>query len=213
MKKIFIIIIFASLLFSCTKEDFKYSCDPEVDKYVSENIDVLKSVSLNELSTYNNQLQKAVYRTFSMEKRYQVWLDKLNVLVDDDSFSLEEKQHITNLIDQLSLELFDTPDTTVYITFISFYDKWKLEANLKYGWDKSMIIFVTSSLSLYYSDFVTNFIITSTAELEASASDDCYCSRTAEDCPVICGGGGCSLVSGCGIFWLQDCDGVCISQE
>lgn len=213
MKQISIILIFILLLFSCSKDENVYSCDKEVNDYVADNINTLKSVSLGELSTYSNELQKAIYRSFSEQKRYEVWVERLDILANDDSFNSEEQMHIHNLQNQLNTELFSFNNTTAFNLFITFFDKWKHDAELNLGWDKSMILFITSSFSLYYSDFINDVMVTSYALVSGG---ECNCNMSADGCPgstIICKSSGCSTIFGCGVLWLQNCDGFCASQD
>lgn len=206
-----LLLLISVWLFSCSEDELKYSCDREVDNYVNENLAALKSVNTEELSTYSDELQKAAYRSFSPQKKYEVWVEKLKILSEDNNFTAEEQEHILNLQIQLTPELFNPQNTSTFADFISFYNKWETEAFNKLSWDKTILVFITYSLNIYYDDFLATSPLVAPTGLNSA---DCYCSQSSDGCPngSYCGGAVCTgdTPVGCGVLWLEDCDGVCV---
>lgn len=210
-----LILIISTWLFSCSEDITRYSCDPEVDKYVIENFTVLKSVNVSELSTYSDELQRAAYRSFSPMKKYEIWVEKLKILSTDETFTIEEQQHIFELQTHLTSELFDSENISAYAAFISFYNSWEKKAYTELNWDKTLLTFVTSSLNIYYDDFLTTSPLVVPAALNGN---DCYCNQSSDGCPTgsHCASTVCTVDTspdGCGILWLEECNGACFSND
>lgn len=208
-----IILLTAFAVFSCADDELKYSCDPELDKFVIENQSELKSAGITELSTYDDDLQRAAYRSFTPEKKHEVWSEKFTVLASDEQYSEAEQVHITSLQQQLSIELFNPENNEAFIGFMEFYTTWENTAQNVLNWDNSMLAFVTSSLSLYYSDFM--FGTTTMSPTVPIGGEECDCKRSSDACPsgfyckeVVCNN---DSSDGCGILWLEECDGACSS--
>lgn len=64
-----LLTFFQLLLVTCSKEsENKYSCDDEINNFVTDNKDELAELSYNEILTYNLESQKAIFRLMSPDK-------------------------------------------------------------------------------------------------------------------------------------------------
>ena len=63
MKKFCFIFLLATLLFSCQKSELEFSCDPVINAFVSENLEELSQITVNELTSYEPELQRAVFNS------------------------------------------------------------------------------------------------------------------------------------------------------
>ncbi len=207
------------LIVGC-KDNFEtfYSCDPIVDTYVKENIIELSSLDLQDLNSYPNNIQRAIYRSYTPEKKCALWIERLNTILDNENWTMSETTHIILLIDYLCPEVFSSDITKLIDKGIDVYfpENW-----LKFGydnikWDKSKIAYITSSLETSYSDFfnATNEI-NKLSEIALANSETCNCNQSVDNCyPGECLGTECDKTnSGCGWLWLDTCDGTCLLKE
>lgn len=95
MNKILISIFMCIGLFSCDADD--YSCDPETNKWVSDNIDDIRLMARKEWVQINDiSKQRGAYGAFSIEQKIALWKGKLEETLVL-KWSLEEYVHIEKL--------------------------------------------------------------------------------------------------------------------
>lgn len=68
-------------LVSCSKDEkLIYSCNPKINKWVIENLDVIKNASRGQLSELPLPFQKASYMALSPERKFELWNEKLELI-------------------------------------------------------------------------------------------------------------------------------------
>lgn len=106
MKKLCLIFLLAALLFSCQKFELEFSCDPIINAFVSENREMLSRITINELTSYEIKLQKAVFNSWDYRKKRSTWIDKLRFILSNENLTKAETNHIQNLINHIEDEYF-----------------------------------------------------------------------------------------------------------
>ena len=73
VKSLVILLISVIIISSCSKnDDHKYSCDAEVNSFVTENKLILADITFDEIIEYNLKSQKAIFRLLTPEKRHEI---------------------------------------------------------------------------------------------------------------------------------------------
>jgi len=80
MKQLFGVVLFSIVLFSCQQTDLEYSCDPVINKFVIENKAEFSQISVAQLTTIEPALQKAVFRSWTPEKKRNAWIEKSGII-------------------------------------------------------------------------------------------------------------------------------------
>ena len=95
MRNIFILIFICVGLSSCSTDD--YSCDPEINKWVSDNIDEIHSMIREEWVEINNiSKQRGAYGAFTIKQKIALWRGKIEETLDLN-WTIEEYAHIKKL--------------------------------------------------------------------------------------------------------------------
>src|SRR5450755_1808512 len=85
----------ALIIFSSFKNEIKYSCDPEIDRWVKENKEKFKDISLANLNSYTTSQRLAIYRTLTSQKHEKLWVEKFdNIINAKDGWNEAEIVHI-----------------------------------------------------------------------------------------------------------------------
>ena len=68
----FLLFTLLIILVACQKEEegLIYSCDPGIDKIVKSAVNEYNQISLSEFLLFDIDFQRAIYRSFSPDKRY-----------------------------------------------------------------------------------------------------------------------------------------------
>jgi hypothetical protein len=214
MKKILVITSLVLSLFSCQQSELEFSCDPVINKFVIENQEELSTVTVQELGSYDFQLQKAIFNSWDYQKKRSAWIDKLQYIKIHMPFTDLEKSHIQALIDHINEDYFLEEDFDKNSEIRSqFAFQWISYATSKFGWSNQFIAFIVYRLYTDQSQFdselsaLGQIITTNSADSE---SGSCDCNVSADFCGGIdCHSGGCSITSGCGWLWSMTCDGNC----
>ncbi len=195
-----------------------FSFDPVKDSYVKNNIQELSTLEIQDISALSKELQRAVYRSYTPEKRYELWTERLNLILYTEEWTNEETIHIISLIDYLCPEVFSGDDTKLIEKGIdlNFSDHW-----MKFGydnllWDVNKMAFVISSLDISYSEFLhTVKGIKDLKKTAKAGSETCNCNQSTSFCyPGMCNDTGCNKTNGgCGWLWLQECNGECLLEQ
>jgi|GEM_PF-2348683 len=212
MKKLFIFITLTTLFFvSCQKEE-SYSCDPEIDEWAKNNVEKFKDFDRTKISTYDIEHQKAILRTFSPEKKKQIWQKKVNY-INSLSWTDEERKYIdffTNSFNNMDYENTKLKEKDKYNDEI--YSVLE-EAFQKFKWDNTQVFelfFIVGDKGSY------KFYLTSQKNKTLNKGQTCDC-RWNLGCPGWdCIGGSymCDETqSGCGVFGGASCRGICNIQD
>lgn len=215
MKKLLgtvITLIIIVVVVSCSKNELTYSCSSEIDSYIKNNIEIFENCNAQALSEFTLGIQKAAYLTYSEDSKYDLWIEHFDAITSDSMFSSSEKQHIQNLAIELSPALFEG-DMELFTQFINFYKCWEQMAIDQYNWNTQKLAFVVSSMELNYNSYAES--IESSFNSIVALSEGCGCNQTHDFCDGggLCTGSCTSVSGGCGVLWLEDCNGTCIYQE
>lgn len=200
-------------LSSCEKEQY-YSCDPEIDNWVKNNLSTIDKINRTKLIQKDLAYQKAIFRASSKEKKAQFWYDKLGEVMQL-SWSTEELEHIELLRMSISADWFDVKikkDESSYMKINSFIDNWINEGQIKFGWSKELFNGMICRLEKL-KDMKGNLDMKDELKTEnPDTGSPCGCSRESDWCgeDETCTKSSCKeTVSGCGTFWWHECNGKC----
>lgn len=202
-------------LTSCeNNDDIVYSCDSALDSYIKDNIVELSMSQLSDINTLSDIMQRAVYRTFSPEKKCEIWKEKLHNILDEEEWTIDEEVHIISLLDYLSPDVFTGDEKRLSDQYIDpfFRDNWMDYGYNTLNWDVRKMVFLVSSLECTYDLFLKNNTgISDLSNNAVAITESCSCNQSTSFCyPGICKDTGCAETQGgCGWLWLDDCDGDC----
>lgn len=220
MKKIFFYVAALLLLISCDDEPM-YSCNEQTDRWVKENMEVVRNIDRDSFLTYSDSKKRAMYRAFTPEQRISMWKEKLNE-VKMLSWNEKELSHITKLEEFIDMhkECFGDvmSDENEDVLDVFFY-QWQTYAIDSLGWDRQIGFAIAGSLNrMKENKKLEGYDQNSQKSTRARGEDkpDCECRDAwGQD---FCGpaAGNCEqtprcryLPSGCGWFQQASCDGLC----
>jgi hypothetical protein len=214
MKKILIIAFLALLAFSCQQSELEFSCDPVINKFVIENQEELSTIAVQELGSYDLQLEKAIFNSWDYQKKRSAWVDKLQYVMIHIPFSELEKAHIQALIVHINEDYFLKENFNKNLEIRSqFASQWISYAINNLGWSNQFIAFMVYRLYTDQSQFDSELsMLKQIGKIinTESESGSCDCNVSSDFCGSIdCHSGGCSITSGCGWVWSMTCDGSC----
>jgi hypothetical protein len=218
MKNIFVLIIIIASLTSCTKEEF-FSCDPEIDAWVKENIVDIQQMTRGDWLQLDEGVNRAVYAAFTPEQKQEFWLQKLQEVLSLD-WNESEKNHI-NVLHQA---LLDNPQwfsanfhkEEDFEAFEIFAYKWVEYSKDDLGWGEELIgatVFTGNKLLDVAGSIQINTV--TTVRLKNGVEVSCNCNTSHGNLYNECKSNfkHCSTQSpckerswGCGI---EKCDGLC----
>lgn len=225
MKKLLVIALLSSCMYSCSSEDMIYSCDPDIDKWTKENLSEISAMNRNDLLLYRNEvtLQRSIYAALNPAQKKQVWEEKI-LEVLNLSWAEKERQHIVSLLNIIHKypEFFDanTHSNQDGVDLISY--KWIKYAEEELNW-KDDIIYAIAMTVNPINVINGNVVIDENVELypvrlktrSESIKLDCACHTTSGitvgACPsgYTCVTGNCTKVRNCGLLHASQCVGLC----
>ena len=112
------------------------SQDDKLTTWIKSNSRVFATYNREEIGTYPRGIQKAILRSFSPEKRRNIWQSKVDHLMSISDFSTEEKNHL-----RWFAETFKT------LAYDKAFDKdlsqelhnKVIEGMEKFGWSKTQV--------------------------------------------------------------------------
>jgi hypothetical protein len=218
MKTILASLILILLFSTCVKEEIKYSCDPVLNGIITNHKKEYSKYSLKDLTLTYPTVQRAIFRTYDPEKKREVWLEKIQYLLNNENYSEAEIAHISKLITHLQAGYFNQENLLSGKTQRSqFASEWISYAIGSLGWDERYIAFVV--YRLYTTQAQMDAEITAlkllqqkvTADGEGGEDGTCNCNAGADFCEENygCLSTNCSVTSGCGWLWAEECNGQC----
>lgn len=215
MKRVLFAVFASAFLFSCQVDELDFSCDPFINSFVVENMTELSKISTQELLSYEVPLQKAVFRSWSPERKRQAWLGKFQYVLDNQSFSEDERKHIFELVNHIVEGYFeDQLKPEVELMRNNFSKDWLDVAANDLRWDDQFIAFCVYRLYVDRSQFEIEFSSLKPTSLSMSANSEsgtCNCNTSNDFClRGDCTSNGCAASSsGCGWLWSEKCNGLC----
>lgn len=140
MKKL-IYFFLLLLAVSCSQDaDHVYSCNPQINKSVAENLLEIRKISRKDWSALNEIYKKAVFRAMTTKQKVQLWKDKFEEL-KKLKWNKQEWQHIQKALlflnqhsDWYSQELSDSQLDELDI----FAYKWCQYGTEELGWTDNL---------------------------------------------------------------------------
>lgn len=217
------------LLVSCSQEDSVYSCNPEIDLWVKENKEAIEEMPTDEFLSLERSYQKASYLVLSPEQRKNLWVEKLTETLKLD-WNKEEKGHLEKLLiglkahSSIFLEDCTEEDKGEFKVFVY---QWAKEGEETFGWSSELIrnLLLSPNPLLNKKGEIKEGkrgnmkMIKTRSENQDKRNCDCYSPSNGEgmlknDCSSdswCVGSSDCNPKwAGCGIFYLDPCDGYCM---
>lgn len=223
IKYLYILILIGAS--SCTEP--QYSCDPQIDKWVSQNLERLKTISRAEWLDINDiEYQRGAYAAFSTEQKMKLWADKLDEVLELDWTETEYK-HIDGLregiMDHPDWHRQDCPDPDSDSKELFMY-KWLDYAANQLYWPKELIYaiaFTPESIAkdktIIRAESVRVPLMTTRSETRPRC--DCHNPESAQyyacdDQNKDCRTGNCEMTTWrCGWLWTYECNGLCYIKQ
>ena len=212
MKVILVIAILFLFMVSCKRNEAVFSCDPTLNEYISTHTVGLKSLSLYELTKSDLAFQQAVFRSYDAAKKREVWLQKIQLLLDNQNYTEAEYAHVASLLNHLHENYFE-PENIASEALVrrQFAVDWISKAKTNLGWSDKGIAFVIYRLYTNQIQFDSEINASQTDQIEiGDPSGNCSCSTASDYCITNrCNSGSCNITTGCGWLWSETCDGKC----
>lgn len=140
--KLLALIISIILISSCHKEEKIYSCNSQIDAIVKSGQINFSEISLKDFLEYDLELQKAIYRSFSATKKYAFWMEKLDYITNNPSFTQDEINHVNKLKTLISTSFFslDISEINQDIALNEFIKSWISYSIENLKWDEKKFI-------------------------------------------------------------------------
>jgi len=210
----FALVIFYFYLTSCQFDKQIYSCDPVINSYVNENKEEFSQLNLQQLTSYDYTLQKAIFNSWDYTKKREAWIDKLNYIISNEKLTYDEIIHIQKLIDHIQPDYFS--DESLFKNSEGntlFANKWIEYSQNELGWSDQFIAFIVYRLYLNQTQLEAELSELNSLRTETSTDgESCNCNRSADFCGdhYLCRVTGCTPTGGCGWLGTQICDGSCL---
>lgn len=223
--KLFICFILVSTVCYSCQEEPTYSCMPEVNEIVKENLSEIRTMTRAQwLKIEGHELQRGCYAAFIPEQKFDFWYEKMQEVLNLE-WNMEERKHLEALIKYITdtPQIFDTNcKESLMNEWLKFVYCWQDIAKNKLNW---------SPIVLYGIGLSGQRMINTQGELELAPSIQattrlapgvertCTCSSRQDFCDPTgefqqkCRTDGafeCNVnPKNCGWFWGFDCDGNC----
>jgi len=208
------IIIIIIILTSCQNDDLVYSCDPEINSYVTDNKQKFAQIDVLQITSYEYPLQKAIFNSWDFGKKREEWINKLNYVISNENLTIKEVDHLQKLIFHIQPDYFSDDFLNKNSEQISQFAATWLDFSIReLGWSDQFIAFIVYRLYINQSQFEAELselrsIMTNTS---ANSESNCSCNTSEDFCGDYfrCSSTGCSSSGGCGWLWSQTCNGTC----
>jgi hypothetical protein len=214
MEKFIIIMVLSGILFSCQQSEFEFSCDPVINEFVSKNREELSGVAINTFANYELPLQKAVFNSWDAQKKRDAWIDKMQHVISSGSFTGPEVLHLQKLIDHIHADYFLEANLQKdQASRSQFAEEWINYATTELGWSDQYIAFLVYRLYTEQYQFKDELSMLGALSKSVSINSEagsCTCNTSSDYCgSSYCHSSGCTITSGCGWLWTEQCNGVC----
>ena len=218
MKRIFLFSLVLTMFgfVSCQEEDV-YSCNEEINEFVTMNLDEFKMLNRSEWCDLELILQRPAYRTFSMEKRQEFWKQKIEEVMELD-WNDKERAHLQSLLtfiqdNQQVFKSYLWEDEEEFDKYDRFTYEWISYAETELGWERRLIKNIIADGNRIKDKKGTLDISTEKMRQylrRAEFLPDCDCNQAQDWCDTHCGNDPCDeKIIGCGNLWATNCDGLC----
>ena len=209
-------ILFSVLLFSsCMKDEMEFSCDPMLNDYILTHKFEFVQYTAIDLAASEPLVQQAIFRSFEPAKKREIWLQKIQFLLDNEPYSEAEYIHVKKLLEHVHENYFSKENLELEIGQRSqFANDWIKYAKSNLGWSGRYVAFIVFRMYTNQKQFDTESSVIKTIQQKASASSEeapCGCNASYDYCESsICNSGNCQISTGCGWMWSETCNGRCL---
>ncbi|MCK9413559.1 MAG: bacteriocin fulvocin C-related protein [Prolixibacteraceae bacterium] len=212
MKEILAVIFIVVSVSSCQQSGLEFSCDPVINEFVVKNREGLSKIAVQELATYDDPLQRAIFNSWDYQKKRSAWIDKLQYVLIHLTLTGPESAHIQKLIVSIGEDYFLEENIAKNQNIrAQFAVQWIDYSINELGWDNRFIAFMVYRLYTDPSQLDSELSsLKSIGAINNTNAESCNCNVSSDFCGGInCTAGGCILESGCGWLWSMPCDGLC----
>lgn len=211
-KRILILLSLFGVFYSCQKTEFEFSCDPVIDSFVLENQEELSQITVVEFSSYDITLQRAIFNSWSAEKKRDAWINKLNYILENEELNAAEIHHLKKLIKHIEPGYF-SDENGLNDEKTKFASEWINYAHDELKWTEEFVAFIVYRLYVNQAQFDAEISMLNDLGLVSSYDSEgsCSCNTSSDFCgDYTCQSSGCSSVSsGCGWLMGESCNGSC----
>lgn len=182
-------------------------------EYINTHRKELEEISRQEVGRQDILIQKQIHLVLTPEKRYSLWIDKIDELIDQKSTNAE-KDHLSKFKSALSIDLF-RPDIEKLNQFQAFAEVWQEEAIVNLGWSAEDIKYIGMSYSLNNSEIIVKEEQSDRVSFRVAPEiPPCNCSTKStwwcDPDPCVSTLLNCKWSNpGCGTLLMYACDGWC----
>jgi hypothetical protein len=215
------VIVMCLALFSCSQDEEVYSCDKEVNVWVKENLTDIQQMNREDWLRLDERVKRAAYVAFKPEQKQEFWIQKFQEVLSLD-WNDAERKHL-ELLYQTAL---DNPNwfsqnrtEEEYEKYDLFQYKWIEYARDILGWTSEQIASIALTGNKVFNKEGRIQISNTKIRLRSGSEKpdcDCIIGMSTIYCEWILGKKCKPLpcdetILGCGVYWLQTCDGLCTS--
>ncbi len=201
-------------LLSCQKSELEFSCEPVINDYVIRHMEELSKITVTELTSYDFQLQKAIFNSWDYQKKRSAWIDKLQYVLGSIPLTEPESAHIQKLMAHITEDYFlkETIDNNLESRSL-FASEWINYSINELGWSKQFIAFLVYRLYTEQSQLESELSMLKSFSRSIKTNSEpgnCNCNFSVDFCGTsLCRTGICTIITGCGWLWSMSCDGSC----
>jgi len=215
---ILIIALMAITATGCKKMEEVYSCNPETNKWVKENLSPIQQMNRQDLLELEPEKRIPAYRAFTVEQKYECWIDKFEQ-IKSLPWTPKEFTHISLLAESIEEEWFERNLNKDEI--VNYLLKWGTDGMNFFGWSEYEVGCLISCLyDVKMEDDNVVFLMPPGGGVVGGddgngALKNCNCNKSlfGDFCGIDgpCMNVECEEQFFCGILLLQTCNGRCNS--
>lgn len=220
MKKImipvFILLMICISILVSAGTPIKFSCNNKINSYVNRNYKKLSTIRLKLITNYKLEYQQAIYRSLVVNQKKALWQEKFAILISQaNMWNKEEIQHLKEMINFINKHEFKG----ISYDNIQFMTDWIAFGETQFKWKRSVSIYLLSTLNSTANNkdeiekiLINEYNFKQTSSPGENYFSKCDCRVGFSGCNILheCVPDGCTLTDGgCGLLWLQNCNGSC----
>jgi len=190
-------------------EENKYSGNDAINDYVIATKESNQNISRAALAKLPYEYQKPIFNSLSNENKLRIFIEKINLLINNENLSAPEINHLKSLLTFVKPEYYNGG----YDNLIDqFFVNWANFAMNNFNWDKDKVgSYIMTFLSPNELKNINHGTRKPNYQTSFINSD---CSKDSDWCfGQSCGSAVCRPTGYCGTFLLKVCDGQCQSQS
>lgn len=215
------------MLIACNNDEVFYSCNESEDLWVKQNILEVQSLTRAEWNTLDENLKVPAYRSFSIEKKQQFWIEKLEYVLTSFQWNDKEYEHLLLIKDSIVKNLnWFIPNKSKSDKELNEYQlfayNWMEYSKEELNWSNELIAAICGTMNDF--EFInkeiyikrtknSNLSLPKTRAEHYTAPCNCkYENVIITTCLFTgCEEGYCTKTEdGCGWLLGEDCNGICL---